>query len=183
MSREIPGCLCEDHREEMRQLRSSSAQEGGSQVRQPGFPGAASRTANKQLQSMEASRAASSRAWSALGAKPRGAALCSHPPGSTGAASWHHPGSCQECDSSPEGRMLVHMPAFPPAEAACHTPHPCARFLWVLDCRPWKGGAQENPEFSVLSWSQGGVFFTHFPGSATDQCSNEKCNLRSPDLL
>lgn len=161
MSREIPGCLCEDHREEMRQLRSSSAQEGGSQVRQPGFPGAASRTANKQLQSKEASRAASSRAWSALGAKPRGAALCSHPPGSTGAASWHHPGSCQECDSSPEGRMLVHMPAFPPAEAACHTPPSLCKVSLGAGLQALERGCPGKSRiFSLVLVSGGSIFHT-----------------------
>lgn len=160
-------------------------QEGGRQVKQTGFPEAASLTANKQLQSIEASRAASSRAcsWFVVQAKPpHGEPLvCSHSPCSTGAANWHHqvilPGVWQL-----DWGQDVSLHASLPTCKSC-PPHPSIPVQgfsgwWTADLR--KGVSRKIKNFGSDPGLRGE---TRLPGSATGRCSNGKCNLRLPDLI
>lgn len=167
-------------------------QEGGRQVKQTGFPEAAWRRANKQLQSIEASRAGSSRAcsWSAVWAKPPHGEplLCSLPP-SPRAAPGRQAGitqpPCQECDSSAGGRMSLYMPAFPAAKAARPTPPSLGKVspsaeLQALE-RP--GVSRKIQNFGFYP-SLRGEYFPHiFQDQQQANCSNGKCNLWLPGLL
>lgn len=195
MSREISGCLCQDHREEMRQLRRSSA----SGRRQTGQTDRLSRSSlAESKQAAAVNRSQQGRQLQSLllvcsvsQAAPRGAAPVFPPslPPSPRAAPGRQAGitqpPCQECDSSAGARMSLYMPAFPAAKAARPTPPSLGKVspsaeLQALE-RP--GVSRKIQNFGFYP-SLRGEYFPHiFQDQQQANCSNGKCNLWLPGLL
>lgn len=106
--------------------------------------------------------------------------LCSHPAGSP---SWHHraisPGVGQ-LGWGQDGSLHSSLPT-------CQScpPHPSSLAQGFSGC--WTADLGKGMSRKIQNLGSypglGGIFFTHFPGSATGQCSHEKCHLCLPDLL
>lgn len=173
VSRETSGCPCQDRREEMRRLRRSSAS-GRRQTGQTARLSRSSLAGSKQAAAVNGSQQGSwARSRFAVEAEQRRE------------PAWHHRAPVPAVWQLGWGQHLHLRASLPTCKTCPPTPSSLGKVSLGAELQTLERGCPGKSRILGLILVSGGwaVFFTHFPGSATGQCSNGKCSLPLSDLL